>query len=173
LGASARQWVGVDFLAAYLRDARARRRLAPGTTLAAAQAGQLPFADAAFDVVIRAQNTLGLLGEQKLPTVQEAVRVTRPGGRALFVLYSEFSLVPRAEWYMQMHRRGLMAILDWSRSTLELMVTEDGHASGCFRRRSLEELFRAAGLTPRIQRLGDIYWVVQVQRNSSQEGTGQ
>jgi len=53
------------------------------------------------------------------------------------------------------------------------MVTEDGHASECFRRRSLEELFRAAGLTPRIQRLGDIYWVVQVQRDSSQEGTGQ
>lgn len=162
LAEDSRAWVGVDLMESYLRYARAHRRLAPGTGLAAGLASRLPFADASFDAVVCAQNTFGLLGEAKLPTLREAVRVTRPGGRLLLVVYSEFSVVPRIEWYTEENRRGMMAPLDWSRSHAELLVTTDGHASECFRRERLEELFAAAGLAPRLERLGEIYWAVTV-----------
>jgi SAM-dependent methyltransferase len=142
----------------YLRFARSSRQVAAGTGFAAGRAGQLPFTDGSFDAVLCAQNTLGLLGEEKLPTLREAARVTRPGGKLVFVVYSEFSIVPRVEWYTQMLQQGMMAPVDWARSGPELLLTEDGHASECFRRGRLEALFAEAGLTPRLERLGEIYW---------------
>ncbi len=157
----ARQWVGLDLLPSYLSGARAARPLAANTGLAAGVASRLPFTDGAFDVVLCAQNTLGLLGGEKLATLRESMRVARPGGRLVFVVYSEAARDPRVEWYTELHRRGMLAALDWSRSDAELLVTEDGHASECFRRRRLEELFREAGLAPVIEPLGEIYWAVR------------
>jgi 2-polyprenyl-6-hydroxyphenyl methylase/3-demethylubiquinone-9 3-methyltransferase len=156
------EWVGVDLMESYLRFARASRQVASGTGFAAGRAGQLPFADASFDAVLCAQNTLGLLGDEKLPTLREAARVTRPAGSLLFVVYSEFSVVPRIEWYTQMREQGMMAALDWTRSGPELLFTEDGHASECFRRERLEKLFSDAGLEPRLERVGEIYWAATV-----------
>lgn len=159
----ARQWVGLDFLEGFLHRARAGRQVPPGISLAAGNIARLPFADASFDAVVCAQSTLGLLGEQKRSVLAEAARVARPGARLVFVVYSELSVVPRIEWYVEMHRRGLMAPLDWARSGSDLLITEDGHASECFRRQPLEQLFAAAGLATRLERLGEIYWMVQAQ----------
>lgn len=155
-----REWVGLDLMESYLRYARGQRQLAPGTGFVASRAGTLPFADASFDAVVCAQNTFGLLGDEKRPALREAARVIRPGGCLLFVVYSEYSVVPRIEWYSEMNRRGMMSPLDWARSTAELLTTGDGYGSECFRREHLEELFSTAGLTPRIEPLGEIYWSV-------------
>ena len=159
------QWVGVDFLESYLRHARAQRRLAAGTALVAGRAPGLPFANAVFEVVVCAQNMLGLMGDQKLAVLREAKRIARPQGTLVFLVYSALSLVPRVEWYTEMHRRGMMAPLDWARSTPELLITEDGHASECFRRERLEQLFCEAGFTPRIEPLGELYWAVRANRD--------
>ncbi len=152
------EWVGMDLMESYLRFARSSRQVAAGTGFAAGRAGQLPFADSSFDAVLCAQNTLGLLGEEKLPTLREAARVTRPGGKLVFVVYSEFSIIPRVEWYTQMLQQGMMAPIDWAQSGPELLLTEDGHASECFRRQRLEALFAEAGLMSRLARVGEIYW---------------
>ncbi|HXE76220.1 MAG TPA: class I SAM-dependent methyltransferase [Candidatus Xenobia bacterium] len=154
------EWVGLDLMESYLRYARSARQLAAGTGFTAGRAGQLPFADASFDAVLCAQNTLGLLGDEKLPALREVARVTHAGGRLLFLVYSEFSVVPRIEWYTQMRQRGMMAALDWARSGPELLFSEDGHASECFRRERLERLFLDAGLEPQLERVGEIYWAV-------------
>lgn len=159
-----RRWVGVDLQPGFLLRARSKGSLGANPRLAAALAWGLPFADASFDVVVCAQNTLGLMGAGKPEALREAKRVTRPGGRLVFVVYSESSLVPRLEWYARMHRRGQMASIDWARSGPELLVTEDGHGSECFRRERLEQLFTAAGLAPEIEPLGEIYWAVRARR---------
>jgi hypothetical protein len=83
----------------------------------------------------------------------------------IFVVYAESSVVPRVEWYTEMHRRGMMAALDWARSTPELLLTEDGHASECFRRERLIELFQEAGFEPHIQPVGELYWAVEARRD--------
>jgi SAM-dependent methyltransferase len=157
-------WIGLDLMESYLRYAQGNRRLGAGAGLAAGLANRLPFADASFDAVVCAQNTLGLLGDAKLATLREARRVARPAGSVIFIVYSEFSVVPRIEWYSEMNRRGMMAPLDWSRSGPELLVTEDGHGSECFRRERLEALFAEAGLASRLERLGEIYWAATAQR---------
>lgn len=159
---SAREWVGLDLLEGYLLRAKARGLAR--TRLVTGRAEGLPFRDEAFDAVLCPQATLGLLGEAKLSTLREARRVARRGGRLVFVVYSETSVVPRVEWYEEMRRRGLMAPIDWARSGPELLITADGHASECFRRKRLERLFAAAGLTPRLERLGEIYWVAEARR---------
>ncbi len=160
-----REWVGLDLMESYLRFARTSRQVAAGTGFTAGRAGQLPFADGSFDAVLCAQNTFGLLGEEKLPTMREAARVARAGGKVVFVVYSEFSVVPRIEWYTQMRQQGMMAPLDWARSGPELLLTEDGHASECFRRERLEALFAEAGLAARLERVGDLYWAATAQKD--------
>lgn len=156
---SAREWVGLDLLEGYL--VRARRRGLERTQLAAGRADKLPFQDQAFDAVICPQATLGLLGESKLAAIREAARVVRRAGRLIFTVYSESSVVPRVEWYREMRRRGLMAPIDWARSGPALLITADGHASECFSRQRVVELFAEAGLGPRIEPLGEIYWTAQ------------
>jgi len=159
---SAREWVGLDLLEGYLRRAQARGLAR--TRLVAGRADALPFQDEAFDAVICPQATLGLLGEAKLPAIREARRVARSAGRLVFVVYSEVSVAPRVEWYEEMQRRGLMAPIDWSRSGPELLITLDGHASECFRRERLEQLFADAGLRARFERLDEIYWAAEARR---------
>jgi len=158
LRGSARRLTGIDFLVTYLHQATATRKLGPRTRLAAASAGQLPFAAASFDTVLCAQNTFGLLGDLKQAALGEAIRVTRPGGRIVLVVYSEYSIVPRAEWYAEMHRLGAMEAIDWARSGPELLLTGDGHGSEAFRRERLLRLLGDAGLSPEIEPLGEIYW---------------
>lgn len=167
LAGQARAMVGIDFLEPYIRQARQQRRSA-NTALVVARAGLLPFAAGSFDYVLCVQNTLGVMGDEKQAAIAEAVRVTRPGGRIVFMVYSELSVVPRAEWYAEMHRRGMMAPIDWTRSHAELLITEDGHASECFRAERLTSLFTSQGLRPRLERLGDLYWAVTV----AKDGTG-
>jgi ubiquinone/menaquinone biosynthesis C-methylase UbiE len=158
VGASGARWTGIDFLEPYLHQARVTRRLPARTSLVTASAGDLPFAGRSFDAVVCAQNTFGLLGDLKARALGEAARVARPGGLVVLVVYSQDSMVPRAEWYTEMHRRGAMAPIDWARSGPELLVTGDGHGSECFRRERLERLLGDAGLAARIDPVGGIYW---------------
>lgn len=167
LAARTRATVGMDFLEPYVRGAQARR-LGANVCLVVGRGGWLPFADASFDYVLCVQNTLGVMGEEKSGAITEGLRVLRPGGRMIAVVYSELSVVPRAEWYTEMHRRGMMAPLDWRRSHAELLVTADGHGSECFRAERLESLFTARGLRPRLERLGELYWAVTVKKDGAQ-----
>ena len=162
-----RWMVGIDFPEPYVRQARRRVPLR-AAQFVVARAGRLPFADGSFDYVLCVQNTLGVMGEDKNLAVAEAGRVLRPGGKMIFVVYSELSAVARAEWYSQAHRQGLMAPIDWARSHAELLVTADGHASECFRAERLRSLFTAQGLSPRLERLGDLYWVAAVVKDGVQ-----
>jgi ubiquinone/menaquinone biosynthesis C-methylase UbiE len=164
LGRSARRWIGLDFLEPYLHQAKATRRLADGTGLVAASAADLPFAAESFDAVLCAQNTFGLLGALKEPALREAARVTRRGGRIVLVVYSVDSIAPRAEWYTEMHRRGAMQPIDWSRSGPELLATFDGHGSESFRRERLERLLAEAGLRASVEPVGAIYWSAKARK---------
>ncbi len=172
LAECARSWVGIDLVASFLQRARVRRRLRAGTALVAADMARLPFAPGSFDVVLCGQSTLGLVGDARLPALQEAERVLRPGGRLLVNVYSESSVVPRIEWYTELHRRGLMAPLDWARSGSALLLAGDGFASACFTRDALAALLGQAGFAPSLEPLGEVYWAAQATKSPSFIGTG-
>lgn len=167
LAGKARAIVGIDFLEPYVRQAQ-QRRVDGEVALLVGRAGRLPFSDGSFDYMLCVQNTPGVMGEEKAAAIAEAARVTRRGGRLVFVVYSELSVVPRAEWYTAMHARGMMAAIDWAHSSPELLITADGHASECFRAERLTSLFASQGLRPRLNRLGELYWVVTVEKDGAQ-----
>jgi SAM-dependent methyltransferase len=83
--------IGVDFAETAVRLARENLRVhgLPSTRLVIADGGRLPMPDAAVDVVY----AHGVLQYAPDPTriVQEARRVLRPGGKAIFMVYNRLS----------------------------------------------------------------------------------
>ncbi|HEX8496172.1 MAG TPA: class I SAM-dependent methyltransferase [Actinomycetales bacterium] len=83
LGAGA-QVVATDLSAGMLRRGRAIDAARPvPVPLAQADAGRLPFADAAFDVVCSAYGAVPFVADSA-QVMREAARVLRPGGRFVF-----------------------------------------------------------------------------------------
>jgi ubiquinone/menaquinone biosynthesis C-methylase UbiE len=77
---------GIDLTEAMLRRARAKaERCGVSFELVQGDARSLPFADAAFDVVMN-NNMLGIVPDAIIPDIlSEAFRVLRPGGRLVVV----------------------------------------------------------------------------------------
>ncbi len=76
----------------------------------------------------------------------------------LIVVYAASSVPPRLEWYDRLAAKRLMAPIDESQSSDEVLATADGHRSETFTRERLATLLADAGLAPQIEPLGGIYW---------------
>lgn len=70
----------------------AARRRAPGAHLVRGKAGELPFADATFDLTLAVTVLCFLSAAERREAVQELVRVTRPGGRVVIGELARLSL---------------------------------------------------------------------------------
>ncbi len=156
-----RQLFGFDLVLGYLEAAREKGIAAE---LAAARGGNMPFGDAVFDAVFCVQNTLGMVGEEKRAMLREMRRVARERAPLLIVVYAESSVAPRLEWYKRLAAKGMMARIDRSQSSDEVLATADGHRSETFTRKRLGNLLGEQGLTARIRPLGVIYWAALAAR---------
>lgn len=97
--------VPADFSLGMLREGRRRR---PDLGFVAADAMQLPFADASFDVVTMTfglRNVIDVRG-----ALEEFRRVTRPGGRLVVAEFSHPTLAPARRVYLEYIMRSLPAI---------------------------------------------------------------
>jgi ubiquinone/menaquinone biosynthesis C-methylase UbiE len=150
-----RQLFGFDLVFSYLVEARQKGIEAQWI---AARGGSMPFRVGVFDGVLCVQNTLGMVGEEKPAMLREMRRVARQGAPLLVVVYSEASVPPRLEWYARMAAKGMMASVDGSQSSDEVVATADGHRSETFSRARLESLIAQAGGKADIEPLGGIYW---------------
>jgi SAM-dependent methyltransferase len=82
---------GVDLAENFVRLAAER---VPKARLARADARRLPFADAAFDVVLSlCQGGFGLVGDDDGTVVAEMARCVRPGGRVVLSAFSSYFAV--------------------------------------------------------------------------------
>lgn len=100
--------VGIDLTARAVERTRARlAAFGLSSTLAVADAEQLPFADASFDVVY----AWGVLhhSPDTPRAIGEVLRVLRPGGEARVMVYHTWSLVGLMLWL----RYGLAALRPW------------------------------------------------------------
>ncbi len=156
-----RQIFGFDLVWGYLEEARKK---AIDAELVTARGGGIPFADGVFDAVFCVQNTLGMVGEEKPAMLRDMRRVARAGASMLVVVYSEPSVPSRVEWYGRLAAKGLMAPVDWSQSSDEVLATADGHRSETFSREQLGALLKDAGITARMEPLGGIYWAALATR---------
>ncbi|MGD2154510.1 MAG: class I SAM-dependent methyltransferase [Gemmatimonadales bacterium] len=104
----------------------ARRDLGGTCQLAAMDAVALAFADAAFDLVICVQNGIAAFGVDKRTLIEEAVRVTRPGGTVLFSTYSEKFWDQRLEWFRIQAAHGLIGELDPQATGDGVIACKDG-----------------------------------------------
>ena len=98
----------------------------PSWSLFQMDASMLGFSDHSFDVVICIQNGISALKVDPKVLLQEARRVTRPGGKMLFSSYSEKFWDDRLEWFRIQSQHGLIGEIDECRSENGTIVCKDG-----------------------------------------------
>jgi len=129
LATKAKWVVGIDTSRASLELAREALVDAGNVRLAAADAVKLPFADAVFDVVACIQNGISAFHVDQRTLIAEAVRVTKPGGAALFSSYSDGFWDERLEWFEVQADAGLLGEIDFERTGDGVIVCKDGFAA--------------------------------------------
>ncbi|HET6203551.1 MAG TPA: class I SAM-dependent methyltransferase [Planctomycetota bacterium] len=158
---------GCDLAVAAL--AKAREVLAGSVPLCAADAGALPFRDAAFDGVLCIQASLGNFGDRIEAALREMRRVLWPDGALLATVYSETALPDRLEWYRRLEGHDRFGRIDGARSRGHLVVTTTGWASEGFDGEGLESLFRASGFDARLERRDPILYLIRATPTGSRE----
>ncbi len=152
LAARARFAVGIDTSMANLLLARKEIGTERGETcrLALMDAANLAFADDLFDVVVCIQNGLSAFHADQRRLVEEAVRVTRPGGRVLFSSYAEAFWDHRLEWFRLQADRGLIGAIDEAATGRGVIVCRDGFRATTLDEADFRSLTAGLDLVPRI-----------------------
>jgi ubiquinone/menaquinone biosynthesis C-methylase UbiE len=110
----------------------------------------LQFPDEEFDAVVCIQNGICAFGVDPLRLLAEALRVTRPGGRALFSSYSDRFWKHRLRWFELQAERGLVGEIDRGATGDGVIVCKDGFRAGAMSPEGFESLCARAGIVPTI-----------------------
>ncbi|MCP4228925.1 MAG: class I SAM-dependent methyltransferase [bacterium] len=129
---------GID--SSYASLTMGREMFGTDFVFATANAATLPFADAYFDCVVCIQNGISAFHEDKRQLIAEVVRVTRPGGRALFSSYSDNFWDDRLEWFRMQADEGLLGEIDYEKTGDGDIVCKDGFTATTVRPDAFESL---------------------------------
>ena len=127
--------VGIDTSLGSLVMARDSLRDYDNCHLLQTDAVNTGLADDAFDVVVCIQNGISAFHVDHRELVREAVRITRPGGLAMFSTYTERFWEHRIKWFKLQAEAGLLGEIDHDASGDGVVVCKDG--------------FRATTVSPR------------------------
>lgn len=94
---------------------------------------QLGFPDHAFDRVICIQNGISAFQVDPRLLIREAVRVTKPGGLAIFSTYADQFWSHRLEWFKLQADAGLVGEIDEVRTGNGVIVCKDGFTTTTIR----------------------------------------
>ena len=111
---------------------------------------ELTFGESMFDKVVCVQNGICAFGVNKEILIQQALRVTRPGGRALFSTYSERFWADRLEWFEAQAATGLIGAIDYKRTGNGTIVCKDGFYAGVMTPDAFRLVAKQLGVTPEI-----------------------
>lgn len=84
------------------------------------------FRDGAFDAILCIQNGLSAFKVSQSQLVKESVRITKPGGTALFSSYAEKFWPHRLEWFRLQAAEGLLGEIDEEATGNGVIVCKDG-----------------------------------------------
>jgi 2-polyprenyl-6-hydroxyphenyl methylase/3-demethylubiquinone-9 3-methyltransferase len=118
--------VGIDTSQSSLTMARELLRYIPNCELMLMDAVALGFEDDTFDVVLCIQNGISAFHINQRHLIHEAVRVCKPGGKALFSSYSEKFWEHRLEWFELQAQKGLLGEIDYEKAVNGVIVCKDG-----------------------------------------------
>jgi 2-polyprenyl-6-hydroxyphenyl methylase/3-demethylubiquinone-9 3-methyltransferase len=118
--------------------------------LARMNAAELAFPDRRFDMVVCIQNGISAFQVEQRVLVEEAMRVTRPGGTVLFSSYSEAFWERRLEWFRLQAERGLIGAIDEAATGAGVIVCRDGFRATTVGRDEFLSLTAPLGITPAI-----------------------
>lgn len=113
----------------------------------------LRFADGEFDAVVCVQNGICAFGVDPRALVREALRVLRPGGRALFSTYSDRFWPERLAWFEAQAAEGLLGPVDREASRDGTIVCGDGFRAGRFTAEDWRSLCSTLGVEPAIREI--------------------
>jgi len=150
LRGAARWMVGIDTSPASLALGCEARDTADRIDLLAMDATRLGFAAQCFDLVVCIQNGISAFGVDRTALVREAIRVTRPGGRALFSSYAAGFWEDRLEWFRIQADHGLIGEIDWTATGGGVIVCTDGFRATTVGREEFRALARALGVAAEI-----------------------
>ncbi len=150
LAGIARFVVGIDTSIESMEHGRAGLERAGNCAFARMDAVRLGFRDGAFDRVVCIQNGISAFHVDARELVREGVRVTRPGGLALFSSYSDSFWEDRLQWFVLQAVAGLVGAIDRERTGDGRIVCRDGFAATTFSARQFAALAAEIGVDARI-----------------------
>ena len=122
--------VGIDSAVGNLRLARQLSGANSRCEFLEMDAADLTFKDSEFDIVVCVQNGICAFGIEKGLLLQQALRVTRPGGCIVFSTYSEKFWTERLQWFEAQAAADLLGPIDYSQTGNGEIVCKDGFRSG-------------------------------------------
>jgi len=100
---------------------------------------QLGFPDQTFDRVICIQNGISAFHVDPRQLIREAVRVTKPGGSAIFSSYADQFWPHRLEWFKLQADAGLVGEIDYEKTGNGVIVCRDGFTATTVRPREFKK----------------------------------
>jgi 2-polyprenyl-6-hydroxyphenyl methylase/3-demethylubiquinone-9 3-methyltransferase len=146
----ARRVVGIDTSVESLALARKMAEAGSACEFVEMDALDLQFHDHEFDAVVCVQNGICAFGVDQSRLIDEALRVTRPGGRVLFSSYSSAFWKHRLCWFELQAKRGLVGDIDYEATGNGVIVCTDGFRAGAMNPGDFESLCSRAGVVPNI-----------------------
>jgi SAM-dependent methyltransferase len=122
----AKTLVGIDTSYTSIRLARDEFCKHPHCLFFVMDAVELGFRDRRFDAILCIQNGISAFGVDQRKLIEEAMRVTRPGGVVLFSSYSERFWEDRLEWFRIQSGKELIGEIDIEATGNGVIVCKDG-----------------------------------------------
>jgi len=163
--------VGIDTAVESLSLAR---RLAPpgrDCEIVAMNALDLGFGEGEFDCTVCVQNGVAAFGVDRERLVDEAHRVTRPGGLVLLSTYDARFWPERLAWFEAQSRAGLLGPIDRGRTGGGVIVCEDGFRAGTLSPEELRALGARGGADPEIVEVDGSSVFCVIERAGTRKGS--
>ncbi len=141
---------GIDTANDSLQLAKANEGLESKITYLKMDATQMEFRDMTFDVVFCVQNGICAFGVDKSILIQEALRVTQPGGKVIFSSYSNNIWADRLRWFELQSAHGLLGEIDYQRTGQGTIACKDGFYASSLTTGEFQALCTEQGITPEL-----------------------
>jgi len=92
----------------------------------------IEFNDNSFDIVLCIQNGISAFKVDPETLFHESIRISKPGGRAIFSTYATSFWEHRLEWFKIQSAHGLIGEIDYKNTKMGKIVCEDGFSSRTF-----------------------------------------